>query len=61
MEKHPELTWLSEARAYQKCPRCKIGNLDTRIHRGFLVKYFLGQSFKRYKCNNCGAKIYLKS
>ncbi len=61
MEKHPEPTWLSEARVYAKCPRCKTGDLDTRIPRGFLVKRLLGHSFKRYKCNNCGAKIYVRA
>jgi hypothetical protein len=44
----------------KKCPKCERGELDTRIHRGFLVKSFLfWLPLKRYRCNECWGKTYI--
>jgi ribosomal protein S27AE len=46
---------------YKNCPRCKIGELDTRVRRNILIKHMLFfVEFKRYKCSNCGNRIHLK-
>jgi len=44
----------------KKCPKCKKGELDTRVKRSFLVKTFLfWKAVKRYKCNYCGKSSYV--
>jgi DNA-directed RNA polymerase subunit RPC12/RpoP len=55
-----ENNWIDKE--YNKCPRCKIGQLNKRVHRDPFVKYVLfWQDIKRYRCNNCWAKVYIKS
>jgi ribosomal protein S27AE len=47
---------------YQKCPNCETGQLDTRIKRGFFVRnLFVWMNVKRYQCNSCGRKVYIKN
>ena len=44
----------------KKCPKCKIGRLETRVKRGVLVKTFLfWLPIKRYRCDNCYRKSYV--
>lgn len=51
--------WIEEPILYVKCPRCKIGDLNTRVRRGPIVKYLLFLTdIKRYRCNNCYAKVF---
>lgn len=53
--------WITETKHYNKCPVCKIGFLDTRIHRDPFVKYILFfKDIKRYRCNNCYSKVYIR-
>lgn len=61
MENTLQDNWLYAQKTYVQCPKCKKGLLDTRIHRGALVKLFLFWiPLKRYRCSNCEAKVYLK-
>lgn len=56
-----DVTWLNHVQTYNKCPHCEKGQLDTRVKRGFLVKYlFVWMNVKRYECNTCGKKSYVK-
>jgi len=56
-----EHKWLKvSSKTYSKCPKCKKGDLDTRVPRGALIKLFLfWTNLKRYRCNSCGAKVYM--
>ena len=54
-------TWINVVKKYHKCPHCKKGYLDTRVKRGFLAKnLFVWLGTKRYQCNSCGKKSYIK-
>ena len=54
-------SWLEKDKTYEKCPSCSKGTLDIRIPRGFFVKYiFTWIGDKRYKCDMCGKKKYVK-
>ena len=54
------LDWLHESPSYRKCPKCKDGDLDTRIPRGFWVKtIFFWRPYKKYRCDKCHAEICL--
>lgn len=56
-----DTSWINSVKKHQKCPHCKNGKLDTRVKRGFLVKnFFTWVGTKRYQCNSCGKKSYLK-
>jgi len=58
----PELQWVYQTRNYHSCPICKIGLLDTRVQRDPFVKYVLFfKDIKRYRCNNCYSKVYIRS
>lgn len=47
---------------FHKCPKCKKGELDTRVPRSLIVKHlFFWLDVKRYRCNNCHAKVYIKT
>lgn len=47
-------------KAYEKCPSCKTGYLDTRIRRAFVYKYILFfLKVKRYKCSACNCKRHI--
>ncbi len=62
MAKNLENAWMDTSRTYAKCPKCGTGYLDTRVPRGFFVKHVLfWLDVKRYKCNNCGNKVYLNN
>lgn len=62
MPTNQNLQWIDKPLVYIKCPRCKVGNLDTRVPRGTLIKYALFfTDVKRYRCNNCYAKVYAKT
>ncbi len=52
-------SWLEKPSVYHKCPKCPSGYLTSRVPRGAVVK-FLGLNLRRYKCNSCEAKVYLK-
>lgn len=53
--------WLNQVQTYKKCPHCEKGQLDNRVKRGFFVKYvFAWMEVKRYACNTCGKKSYIK-
>ncbi len=53
--------WINNVQTYRKCPHCQKGQLDTRVKRSFLVKYvFFWMDVKRYECNTCGKKSYIK-
>jgi len=55
-------SWINITRKYHKCPHCKKGTLDTRVKRGFFVKnFFIWLGTKRYQCNTCGRKCYIKN
>jgi hypothetical protein len=42
------------------CPKCKKGQLDNRVRRGFFVKNFLfWLPLKRYLCYTCTRKTYV--
>lgn len=54
-------SWLNHVQTYHKCPHCEKGLLDTRVKRGFLVKYvFFWMDVKRYECNICAKKAYVR-
>ena len=54
--------WINVIPTYHKCPHCVSGQLDTRIRRGFFVRnFFIWMDVKRYQCNNCGKKVYIKN
>lgn len=55
-----EFRWLNQQqKQYLICPRCRAGELDTRIPRPALMKLFFGWlPIRRYQCNNCQAKVY---
>jgi hypothetical protein len=58
---NPNLKWLYQTRNYNRCPICKIGLLDKRVPRDPFVKYVLFfKDVKRYRCNNCYSKVYIK-
>jgi transposase-like protein len=58
----PEQSWLTATKVHKKCPRCKEGELDTRVKRGKLVKTFLFfLDLKRYTCSKCDRKVYLRN
>lgn len=53
--------WTNVTPTYHKCPHCLHGNLENRIKRGFFVKYiFVWMHVKRYQCNSCRRKVYIK-
>jgi len=53
--------WANVTRTIHKCPHCENGKLDTRIKRGFFVRYFcFWLQYKRYQCNTCERKVYIK-
>lgn len=55
-----KLDWINQPRTYNRCPKCKVGFLDTRTHRSLFAKTFLfWKEIKRYKCNNCDARVYV--
>lgn len=61
MLSNPELRWIYETRNYERCPICKIGFLDKRVAREPFVKYVLfWKDIRRYRCNNCYRKSYVK-
>lgn len=54
--------WFNVQNHYEDCPRCKNGKLDTRVKRSFIVKYiFIWMNVKRYQCNTCERKFYIKN
>ncbi len=54
--------WINVVQTYYKCPHCEKGQLDTRVKRGFFVRnLFLWMNVKRYQCNNCEKKVYIKN
>jgi uncharacterized protein YlaI len=55
-----EQEWLmKDQKKYLSCPKCKKGDLDTRIPRPLAVKRLLGWlPIRRYLCNNCQSKVY---
>jgi CRP-like cAMP-binding protein len=56
----PEQIWLTVNKVYKKCPHCKDGELDIRVKRSKLVKFFLFfLPLKRYACSSCERKVYL--
>jgi len=61
MSVESEIKWIYPEKKYWKCPICEIGYLDRRVPRDPFVKYLLfWRDVKRYKCNNCQAKVYIK-
>jgi hypothetical protein len=53
--------WVLAAKTYDKCPHCDRGILNTRVKRSFLVKnVFVWMEVKRYQCNVCAKKVYVK-
>jgi hypothetical protein len=53
---------LIKSRFYKKCPKCKIGLMDTRIRRNPVIKYFFFfLRLKRYECSDCYFTVYMKS
>jgi len=62
LSENKELEWLNHSPSYRHCPNCEHGVLETRIKRGFFVKYFfIWMDVKRYQCNACGKKVYIKN
>jgi transposase-like protein len=56
-----DASWIHVQKTYRKCPHCKSGLLDTRVKRGFFVKnIFVWMNVKRYQCNSCRKKFYVK-
>ena len=54
--------WVNVIPSYYKCPHCAKGKLDTRIKRGFFVRnLFVWMDVKRYQCNTCERKVYVKN
>ncbi|CAM4110809.1 hypothetical protein SAMN06265348_103317 [Pedobacter westerhofensis] len=54
--------WVNIIPSYPDCPHCHQGKLDTRVKRAFIVrKLFIWMDVKRYQCNACGKKVYLKN
>ena len=61
-EDNNEENWVNVIQTFRKCPHCRHGRLDTRIKRGFFVRHFLPwMDLKRYQCNTCERKVYLKA
>jgi len=59
---HSHNKWINPDKDYKKCPVCLVGRLDKRIPRNFIFKYVLfWKDVKRYKCNNCGTKVYTQT
>ena len=56
-----ETKWLKETGTYRKCPHCDTGELAHRVPRHYLVKMIFGNRLRRYKCDNCQRKVYVKS
>lgn len=60
--KKEHIDWLNVAKTYKSCPYCQKGILNTRVKRGFLVKnVLLWVDVKRFQCDVCGKKVYLKN
>ena len=54
--------WMKIIPVYHKCPHCTHGLLDTRIKRGYFVRnFFVWMNVRRYQCNCCGKKVYIKN
>ena len=54
--------WLHKIPIYHKCPCCEKGQLETRVKRSFIVRnLFVWMDVKRYQCNSCGRKVYIKN
>jgi hypothetical protein len=59
--KNENENWINAAKSYRNCPHCEKGLLNTRVRRGFFVKnVFVWMAVKRYQCNVCARKVYLK-
>jgi DNA-directed RNA polymerase subunit RPC12/RpoP len=53
--------WLDKVKTYHKCPYCNIGEFSYRIQRPAYVKLIFGEKMRRYQCDNCRRKVYLKT
>jgi len=54
--------WINKNPNYHKCPCCENGQLETRIKRSFIVRHlFVWMDVKRYQCNACRRKVYIKN
>lgn len=56
-----DMSGLVEMQTYRKCPRCNSGDLSHRIPRQIFIKIIFGDTLKRYRCNNCFRKVYVKA
>jgi len=57
-----EQSWINIFPFFPKCPHCVNGHLENRIRRGFFVRhFFVWMDVKRYQCNTCGRKVYVKN
>lgn len=62
MDKLNDYEWINVTPRYRKCPHCAKGQLDTRVKRGFFVRFFLSwMNLRRYQCNSCEKKVYVKA
>lgn len=57
-----EMSWLNSTKVYKTCPKCKKGQLDTRVKKNPLIKtFFFFLDLKRYKCSHCEHTFYLST
>lgn len=60
--KGDDMEWLVSDHTHQlrKCIKCSKGELDSRMHRPVLFKFFLGWlPLKRYQCSKCKRRVYI--
>jgi len=56
------IDWIHKIPSYHQCPSCSKGKLDTRVKRSFIVRnIFVWMDVKRFQCNCCGKKVYIKN
>jgi hypothetical protein len=56
-----ELDWIKDVKTYQKCPKCKTGDLSSRVPRSFVYKYLVfWATYRRYRCDDCNKLTHIR-
>jgi hypothetical protein len=56
-----ELDWVKTIVVYKKCPKCKTGDLSSRVPRSFYYKYIVFWSdYRRYRCDDCNKLVHIR-
>jgi hypothetical protein len=52
--------WLKKVVTYQDCPKCKSGQLSTRVPQSFFYKHIIfWADYKRYRCDQCNNLVHI--